>query len=200
MRILVKGNNEQFELIQSKVGLVECEIVQYSGTVTKADLYIDFGFEEEDSPFLTISDKVVLVNNVIGKEMPAHFTKFNGWRTFAERTVFEIASTNETALLKTEKILQTLGWKYFIAPNEPGFIAARTVAMIVNEAYFALEDEVSSKNEIDTAMKLGTNYPYGPFEWSEKIGLNKIAQLLVKLSKNDKRYTASLLLLKEANL
>jgi 3-hydroxybutyryl-CoA dehydrogenase len=44
-------------------------------------------------------------------------------------------------------------------------------------------------------MKLGTNYPYGPFEWSEKIGLFNIVSLLQKLSKKDKRYTISSLLI-----
>ena len=51
-----------------------------------------------------------------------------------------------------------------MGPDIPGFISARVVSMIINEAYFALEEEVSSKEEIDTAMKLGTNYPYGPFD------------------------------------
>jgi 3-hydroxybutyryl-CoA dehydrogenase len=35
------------------------------------------------------------------------------------------------------------------------------------------DDEISTKAEIDIAMKLGTNYPYGPFEWSEKSGWKK---------------------------
>ena len=47
---------------------------------------------------------------------------------------------------------------------------------------------------------LGTNYPFGPFEWSEKIGVHKIASLLLKLSETDSRYTACPLLLKESNL
>jgi 3-hydroxybutyryl-CoA dehydrogenase len=51
-----------------------------------------------------------------------------------------------------------------------------------------LGDEVSTKAAIDIAMKLGTNYPYGPFEWAEKIGLKNIFSLLQKLSLQDKRY------------
>jgi 3-hydroxybutyryl-CoA dehydrogenase len=77
-------------------------------------------------------------------------------------------------------------------------VSGKIISMIVNEAYFALEDEVSTKEEIDIAMKSGTNYPYGPFEWSKKIGLNNIYTLLQKLSTTDKRYTPSSLLIKEA--
>ena len=72
--------------------------------------------------------------------------------------------------------------------DEPGLIAARTIAMLINEAYFALGEDVSTKEEIDLAMKLGTNYPYGPFEWSKKIGLKRIYMLLEKLGKTDNRY------------
>ena len=63
--------------------------------------------------------------------------------------------------------------------------------MIINEAYYALEENVSTKQQIDIAMKLGTNYPYGPFEWGEKIGIEKIYLLLKKLSAQNKRYTIS---------
>lgn len=70
--------------------------------------------------------------------------------------------------------------------------------MVINEAYFTLDEKVSSKEEIDTAMKLGTNYPYGPFEWSTIIGLKNVFELLTVLSKTNSRYTASSLLQKEA--
>ena len=71
--------------------------------------------------------------------------------------------------------------------------------MIINEAYFTLEENVSTKEEIDIAMKLGTNYPYGPFEWSKKIGLKNIADLLKELFITEKRYQPAALLLKEAS-
>ena len=70
--------------------------------------------------------------------------------------------------------------------------------MIINEAYHALDEEVSTKEQIDIAMKLGTNYPYGPFEWSEKIGLKNVVQLLQNLATQDERYVISALLLSES--
>jgi len=78
--------------------------------------------------------------------------------------------------------------------DEPGLISARIIAMIINEAYFANAENVSTEKEIDTAMKLGTNYPYGPFEWADKIGVKNIYVLLEKLSINDPRYHPSALL------
>jgi 3-hydroxybutyryl-CoA dehydrogenase len=72
--------------------------------------------------------------------------------------------------------------------------------MIINEAYFALSEGVSTKAQINIAMKLGTAYPYGTFEWSERIGLQNIASLLLKLSRQQKRYMPCKLLLQEAGL
>ena len=72
--------------------------------------------------------------------------------------------------------------------DEPGLISAKVISAIVNEAFFALKEKVSTKDEIDIAMKLATNYPFGPFEWAEKIGYQKIYDLLSKLSETDLKY------------
>jgi hypothetical protein len=47
-----------------------------------------------------------------------------------------------------------------------GFVFPRTIVQIINEAHFALEEAVASKEDINRAMKFGVNYPKGPFEWS----------------------------------
>jgi 3-hydroxybutyryl-CoA dehydrogenase len=67
-------------------------------------------------------------------------------------------------------------------------VTARILATIINEAWYTWQDGVSGKEEIDTAMKLGTNYPMGPFEWGGKIGLSRVVGLLDVLSRTDARY------------
>lgn len=69
----------------------------------------------------------------------------------------------------------------------------RTIAMIINEAYFAMGDKLATATAIDLAMKNGVNYPLGPIEWGEKIGLHNIAQLLEELNTvtRDERYRLS---------
>lgn len=47
-----------------------------------------------------------------------------------------------------------------------GFTIPRTLALIINEAFFALEEEVATASDIDRAMRFGVNYPQGPFEWA----------------------------------
>ena len=143
--------------------------------------------------------KPVVINSVIETRadlsLPTNVYRVNGWTTFLHRSIWEIAGV---AGEEIEAVFEMLNIKISFVKDEPGFISARVIAMIINEAYFALEDNVSSKIEIDTAMKLGTNYPFGPFEWSNQIGTGNILALLQKLYLTDSRYKPSQLLAKEA--
>jgi 3-hydroxybutyryl-CoA dehydrogenase len=69
-------------------------------------------------------------------------------------------------------------------------IAARVLATIVNEAASAVAEGVGTPEAIDTAMRLGTNYPSGPLEWGERIGLNHVIHTMDALhaSVPDGRY------------
>lgn len=121
----------------------------------------------------------------------------NAWNGFLERPIAEIAAGEHTDAVKP--VMDKLDWPFTLVPDVPGMITARVIAMIINEAFFAWGDKVSSKADIDTAMKLGTNYPFGPFEWCEKIGTCKIHQLLSILSKEDERYTPAPALIDECS-
>jgi 3-hydroxybutyryl-CoA dehydrogenase len=66
-------------------------------------------------------------------------------------------------------------------PTEPlsdERVAARILATLVNEAASAVADGVATPEAIDTAMRLGTNYPSGPLEWGERIGLDHVVHTL----------------------
>ncbi len=151
----------------------------------------DFNLNENLNPVFINSVTTTLKELNTGDNV----LRINGWDTFLQRPVWEIAGKiNDGSRL----IIEKLNKKIFLVIDEPGFVSAKIIAMIINEAYFALGDEVSSKTEIDTAMKLGTNYPYGPFEWAEKIGVINIYLLLKKLSVTDKRYLPAPILIAEA--
>jgi len=60
-------------------------------------------------------------------------------------------------------------------------IVPRLIAQIANEAAFALEEEVGSPDDMNTAMRLGFNWPLGPIELSEKLGAARAAELLEEL-------------------
>ncbi len=67
---------------------------------------------------------------------------------------------------------------------------ARILAAILNEAALALEEGVATREDIDIAMKLGTNYPKGPLAWADEIGPRNVRGLLKALNEavGDNRY------------
>jgi 3-hydroxybutyryl-CoA dehydrogenase len=77
----------------------------------------------------------------------------------------------------------------------PGFVVARTIATIINEAYFTLDEKVATPSDIDRAMLYGVNYPKGPFAWAEgrERIVSQILDLLFKITK-DERYIVNPLL------
>jgi 3-hydroxybutyryl-CoA dehydrogenase len=66
-----------------------------------------------------------------------------------------------------------------IEPSED--VSLRVISCIVNEAFLALSEGVATSEDIDRAMKLGANYPKGPFEWVEEIGARSIVETLDSL-------------------
>jgi 3-hydroxybutyryl-CoA dehydrogenase len=63
--------------------------------------------------------------------------------------------------------------------DSAGLVMPRLVSMIVNEAVTALTEGVATAKDLDTAMKLGVNYPHGPLEWADQIGLDQVYATLL---------------------
>lgn len=167
-----------------------------------ADVYIDMEFEykQDRIQFLKTLPATVLVNSVSFtlNEIGAAFIRFNGWSTFISRGVIE-ATCDEKWRETAADIFNALHKKMEWVADSPGFITPRIVSMIINEGFYALQDGVSSKMEIDTAMKLGTSYPFGPFEWNELIGPKNVYTLLQQLQILDKKYAPAPGFAKEIN-
>lgn len=195
-----ENNKMEFE---SKINKTKHTIIWFSNDDAIPEANVYFIFQNKNWEKLTFpnSNKLIFINAVefLNKNFPNHFIRANFWNGFISNLSIEIAE-NEECKLKAEEILNTLSISFLWTPDVEGLISARVISMIINEAYFGLEDKISSKKDIDTAMKLGTNYPYGPFEWSEKIELHNIYSLLKKLSQQNTKYSIAPLLEKEVNL
>lgn len=188
--------------IQDAVGI---EWLAEPIAIENADCYIDLLFQpgaERINKLQKLQPAIIIVNSVMAtlNKLPEKFIRINGWLTFLKRPVVESSCSNDDLKNQAEKIFSSFNKMAEWVPDVPGFITARVISMIINEAYFTLDEKVSSKKEIDIAMKLGTNYPYGPFEWSEKAGLKNVYELLSMLSISHARYEPAALLKKEALL
>jgi 3-hydroxybutyryl-CoA dehydrogenase len=67
-------------------------------------------------------------------------------------------------------LFQALGKQVTVIEDIPGMIVGRTVAMLIDLATDAVGRGVASAEDVDTAMKLGVNYPGGPGEWVDRLG------------------------------
>lgn len=165
-----------------------------------ADLLFD-GSDERIAALSALRTGLVVVNAVArtAATLPPNFVRINAWPGFLERPLTEAACREESLRKITETAWAQWGKTISWTPDVPGFAAARIVSMIINEAWLALEEGVSTEADIDTAMQLGTNYPHGPFAWGRLIGLTRVAELLTAMQKEDERYTPAPLLLAEAH-
>jgi len=196
MKILIICSNPVSSLFGKKIPFERTEPVFAKeipvAGLTDFDCVIDLDFEQypERVSIYKSSSIPVLIGSVVYtlKELQAEqspMARFNHWPLFINRNCIEFST-------KQQQLFQDLfnQWQipFYETADVPGFVTARTVSMIVNEAFMAKQENVSTISEIDTAMKLGTNYPLGPFEWCNELGEERIIQLLQKLAEQDKRY------------
>ncbi len=127
----------------------------------------------------------------LGVRLPLfNMAGLNAWPgcLVSEPWEMSIATNNAKELLQ-EKCAD-LGVKQLLVADRVGMVTPRVISMIINEAYYTLQEGTASKADIDLGMKLGTNYPKGPFEWAAEIGLQEVRGLLEALyaDTQDPRY------------
>ena len=78
-------------------------------------------------------------------------------------------------------LLQAAGLDVLVIDDVPGLIVTRTVAMLANLGADAVAGRVASAADVDTAMRLGVNYPEGPLAWAGRWGLPTVLAILDQL-------------------
>lgn len=213
MNVLVIGNNAQKEECQLKFKEQTVSLATYyqeaKEMLKQSDVVFDFAIAKNPEQIQLYSEfpNVVAFLNTTTKSLAdlckgnqrGTFVGFCGLPTFLNRPLLEVSvqkKENEETLRST---CQKLVTEFIVVDDRVGFVTPRVIAMIINEAYFTVEEGTASREDIDLAMKLGTNYPYGPFEWCSKIGIVEVHGLLEALYKDtkDERYKICSLLNKE---
>lgn len=108
--------------------------------------------------------------------------------------------TSTRAVSEAVGLFQKLGKKVSVIGDVPGMIVARTVAMLADLAADAVARGVATAEDVDTAMRLGVNYPLGPVEWSRRLGQDWAYDLLSAMHERcpTGRYAPSLALYRQS--
>ena len=151
-------------------------------------------------PFFLNTAKISLteLSNLVNHQFELVFG-FNGLPTFLNREILEVSVLKKKDVGALEKVCTSLSTKFLVVDDRVGLVTPRIICMIINEAYYTVQEGTATREDIDKAMKLGTNYPYGPFEWCERIGIRHVYELLeaVYEDTHDERYKICPLLKKE---
>lgn len=105
-------------------------------------------------------------------------------------------NTNDRHVVRARQLFEHLGYTVEQVEDRVALVQMRVLATIINEAAFAVMEGVASPQDIDQAMKLGTNYPKGPLAWADEIGLPYILLILDALYREyqQERYRPCVLL------
>jgi 3-hydroxybutyryl-CoA dehydrogenase len=210
MKILVLGDTSLFQELQEKLGdshdyLHVSESTELSERI-QTDVAIDFTIDESPDNLVELLQRVEATHylvNVIKSSLtemsfytgplPANITGFNGLPGFVNRETWEVTGPNP------EEILKALSVDFRKVEDRVGMVTPRVICMIINEAYYTVQEGTATREDIDLGMKLGTGYPFGPFEWADRIGLGHVYELLEALWEDtrEERYKICPLLKRE---
>lgn len=215
MNILVIGTQHNFAEAKQKFGEThhwQCVTTHQQIDALLNSVEVVFDFIPEQISNLDVYRKatgtiffnttLITLKSIFANSKSESFQAFGfcGLPTFLNRDLLEVTARNDdqTAL---EEVCKKLETNFTLVADRVGLVTPRIICMIINEAYYTAEEGTATREDINLAMKLGTNYPYGPFEWCEKIGAIQVYELLkaVYNDTKDERYLICELLKQEAS-
>jgi len=192
MKIAVLGTGKKAEAWKAKnLDANSYTWVQDTKSHADFDVFVDLDFDENFTNLLSYSTNtttlflVSAVNISLEGAFSANELKYNSIKimginappTMVDRTTLEFTNPYEIEI--PADLFETLGYSASTkVDSRVGLVTPRIICMIINEAFYTVQEGTANAKDIDTAMKLGTNYPKGPFEFLELIGIKNVYNTL----------------------
>ncbi|MGZ5304094.1 MAG: 3-hydroxyacyl-CoA dehydrogenase family protein, partial [Bacteroidia bacterium] len=169
----------------------------------KYDAVFDLNLDENPEnleAYISLTGKIVVASAVKKQltEIASYFVNdvqcvlagINALPTFLSRSKAEVSAYMDSDKNALGAFFQSLGWEYHFVNDRVGMVSPRIVCMIINEAFYTLQEGTATAEDIDESMKLGTNYPKGPFQWANEMGIKAVYETLdaLYLDTRDERY------------
>jgi hypothetical protein len=198
MQVGITGSQFTLDVFQQKLaGMAELKTLDGAAVLSELDLAIVTDAENQrqllaelvvqNIPLLLGLKQKTLIDSLSGIERKdAQVAGFNAHPLFLETDSMECCSIEKDRQVKFDVLFESIGLKAIWVEDRVGFVSPRILLMIINEAYYTVQEGTAGKAEIDIAMKLGTAYPYGPFEACEKIGIKNVYETLSAIYEDTK--------------
>ena len=208
MKVLVIGENDRADELKARLDSRSGLEVERSDGDTDEDfefydVIFDLNFDDDPSNlplYGALREKTVFVSAVklslaeaiytTGTKVKCRLFGINALPTFIPQSKWEVSMYRRFETPELTKVMEILGIDYLPVEDRVGMVKPRIIFMIINEACYTLQEGTATIEDIDMAMKLGTNYPFGPFEWCDKIGVTSVFETLAAIYEDtkDERY------------
>ena len=153
--------------------------------------------QEDTEGYLSLGfARLQLTDGALAAEHGENVILFDLSLDYAKSSRVALAPADQCDPLAIEQavgLFQALGKTVSVIDDIPGMVAMRTVCMLANEGAEAVNTQVCNEEAVDTAMRYGVNYPSGPLEWADRIGLKRVEKTLDNMARiyGDPRYRCS---------
>ena len=199
MNILIVGNQQQQAEFNTKFSHLGSDNIALANSLVEPQaeaVHAIFDFTIDQAPevfqkYHKLSPSKVVFSHTVKHSLNALCAQygkpacsifgFNGLPAFFDKPQLELTAGPDVPTDQLTAIMAFLKAEYLLVHDRVGMVSPRPIVMVINEAYYTLQEGTANKADIDKGMKLGTGYPHGPFEWCSLIGIEHVYQLLEAL-------------------
>jgi len=186
--VTAEAKDEALQSVDTAIGLRRVESAQYVVEAAPENLELKRGLFREvetaaDPHALLASNTSSLPITSLASVLqdPGRLVGIHFFNPVLQMELVEVIPGHRTRPDVTEAaeaFAKSLGKTVVRSTDSPGFVTTRALGVLVNEAAWMLSEGVSTREEIDTAYKLGFHHPMGPFELADLVGLDTLLAIL----------------------
>lgn len=202
MRILAVGERKRADELFERLKDLNAELEYSDGDdedFDDFDIIFDLNFDDDPeylNDYSELKGKPVFVAGVkhqlaeslyiAENKIQCLLIGMNCLPTFINRPKWELSLLHKPQQEQVEDVLKKLELEGEFVEDRVGMVTPRILFMIINEACYTLQEGTAGIEDIDNGMRLGTNYPKGPFAWADEIGITDVYETLAAIYEDTK--------------